>query len=275
MLFKSFLPSLPLQPFIKTYQIRHFTFEPGAKIPIKAFPPRPEQYLLFFPRGFETQFNSEGGNSKKLSKPTITGQYTQRINRLVSHDYLLIQVVCKPGALFRLTGIPYYEMRDQSIELDSVFPNEFNTINQQLQDSKSYLEMISYMDIFLLDLFNKKSKEVNLPFDKVIPFLTNWNGSMNIDWLADQACLSVRQFERLSKSYFGISPKTMTRIARFTAAFIMRSRHPEYSWIQIAWECGYEDYQHLVRDYKDFSEVTPNQLLIADQNAPDRVLGLR
>lgn len=275
MIFQSFIPSLPLQAYIKAYHIRHFSFDPSAKIPIKAFPPRPEQYLLFYPKGFETQFNSDGSNKQIKSKPTITGQFTQRINRLVSHEFLLIQVVCKPGALYRLTGIPYHELRDQSIELDIIFPNECNTINQQLQDASNYFEMVSYMDAFLIGLFKKKSKETDLPFDKVIPYFTSWNGYKNIDWLADQACLSVRQFERLSQTYFGISPKTMARIARFTAAFIMRSRHPEYTWMQIAWECGYEDYQHLVKDYKDFSEVTPNQLLIADQKAPDRVLGLR
>ncbi|PZX48898.1 helix-turn-helix protein [Algoriphagus chordae] len=231
--------------------------------------------MFFYPRGFETTTFLHDKITCKRSSPTISGQLTQRIDRLVSQEFLIIQVAFHPGALHQLTGIPFHELINKFVELENIYPIESSIITDQLAEAKSYQEMISLVDSFLLALFNKKSKVTERPFDKVIPLLYQGYNSVSIDKLASDACLSIRQFERLSKDYLGVSPKMMQRISRFTSTYIMRARHPEYSWLQIALDCGYEDYQHLVRDYKDFSEVTPNQLVRADQNAPDRVLGLR
>lgn len=275
MIFKNFEPRAELRGLVKSYHLRHFEFPSNFRIPSKPFPPRDEQYLNFYVKGFEKIFLQRESLPIIRGKNCIVGQSTQLIQRVVSHQFLLIQVPFYPGALYRLTGIPFNELTDTYLELDLIFPQENRELEQKLADSKTYLEMIEIVEEFLVMLHRKNFSNNLKAFDKALPLFFEANQVKMVDILADQACISIRQLERLSKDYFGVSPKTMIRINRFTKSFILKSRNPQMPWLDIALHCGYEDYQHMAKDYRSFSGFSPNQLWDADGKAPDRVLGLR
>jgi transcriptional regulator GlxA family with amidase domain len=54
----------------------------------------------------------------------------------------------------------------------------------------------------------------------------------------------------------------------------MHLKQPKLDWLAIALACGYHDYQHLVRDYRDFAAATPKSFFHEESKAPGRVLGL-
>ena len=96
----------------------------------------------------------------------------------------------------------------------------------------------------------------------------------SVEKLADYACLSISQFERRFIQQMGITPKLYNRINRFYSAFLLKSLRPNLDWLSIAIQTGYNDYQHLVKDFKQFSGTTPNSLLAAENKAPGRELEL-
>ncbi|QNA44015.1 AraC family transcriptional regulator [Lacibacter sediminis] len=216
------------------------------------------------------------GENKTIARPrsVITGQFTSRINRLsASSEILMIQVVFKPGGIYRLTGIPGSELLNQHIDLESVFPVEGRETNDKLADAQSYVEMIGFIEEFLLTIV-KKIRAKNEPFEEVFQLIAANNQNHSIDWLASQACLSQRQFERKSEKYVGVSPKHFSRIARFHQSYCMRLANPFHSWLTIAIATGYHDYQHLVKDYKEFASVPPTLLFNQESKALERTLGL-
>ena len=81
-----------------------------------------------------------------------------------------------------------------------------------------------------------------------------------LDQLASDACLSVRQFERKFRERLGVSPKLFSRIARFRHAYKLRETDPVRSWIDIAYACSYYDPNHLVKDFQQFAGTNPSQL---------------
>jgi AraC-like DNA-binding protein len=245
------------------------------KVPAKAFAPRSEQYINFYIRGGE--WLSFDGDSKPIyrSSACMTGQYTRVFQRRPTSEFLMIQVPFHTGALYQLTGVPFYELRDGFVNLDVLFPVETREVDDQLREAHSYSQMIDIVDAFLVGLFRSRMNEPNRPFDKMLRHVGHSLSLQRIDDLANQACVSTRQFERLSRSYFGVGPKMMTRITRFSSTYIMRSRHPLMPWLDIALACGYEDYQHMVRDYKEIGDITPTQLWALDLKGPERILGLR
>jgi transcriptional regulator GlxA family with amidase domain len=97
------------------------------------------------------------------------------------------------------------------------------------------------------------------------------NGSL--EWLAAQSCLCPRQFQRTFIQRMGIGPKLFARIARFDKAFRMKNNNPQLDWLTIALTCGYNDYQHLAKDYKEFAQVTPSDYYLQDSKAPERYFG--
>jgi transcriptional regulator GlxA family with amidase domain len=62
------------------------------------------------------------------------------------------------------------------------------------------------------------------------------------------------------------------RIACFDRAFRLKERQPGLDWLAVAVQCGYYDYRHLVRDFREFAGTTPPQLLAAE-TAHARVAG--
>jgi hypothetical protein len=53
----------------------------------------------------------------------------------------------------------------------------------------------------------------------------------------------------------------------------MRFKMPDKDWLSIALDCGYHDYQHMVKDYKDFANAPPTALFDEDLKAPERLFG--
>jgi transcriptional regulator GlxA family with amidase domain len=85
-------------------------------------------------------------------------------------------------------------------------------------------------------------------------------GLLKIDKLASRACLSIRQFERVFQQRMGLPPKQFSRLVRFAQAWMIKEQQPNISWIKIAYECGYFDQMHLIRDFHEFAGVNPSSI---------------
>lgn len=273
MIFKDFRPCPQLEEFVEIYHLRHFVFSNNKKLPFKPYPPRPEQCIAFYPRGSEQTELVPDGVIIKKPKSVITGQFTNRINRYSTNEFMILIVVFKPGALHRLTGISFQQVMNNHVDLEAVFPTETRQVNERLNSCNDYTEMISIIEAYLL----KMAKNINIesrPSDEVLMLLANKPQKYSLDWLAREACLSPRQLERKFYQYLGVCPKTFARIVRFDQSYNMRLKFPKDDWLSIAVACGYHDYQHMVRDYKEFANTTPNLLFDEEHKAPERMLGL-
>ncbi len=274
MIFDEIYPIEQLKEFVHLYRLRHFIIPPNFKTYPKPFPPHPEQCITFYPRGAEITELVARQSKVRRPRSIISGQYTTRVNRTSAYDEILIIVaVFKPGALFRLTGIPSHELLNQDIDLECVYPKEARLVNELLSSSEDYQEMIRIIESFLLGIAQKVKIESRVS-DKIFNMMISCSQKYSLDWFSREACLSQRQFERKSMQYIGINPKLLLRIARFNQTYMMRLRNPELDWLSIALICGYHDYQHLVKDYKDFVHTTPTVFFSEEAQALDRALGL-
>jgi transcriptional regulator GlxA family with amidase domain len=95
--------------------------------------------------------------------------------------------------------------------------------------------------------------------------------AFSLDWLACQANMSPRQFQRKFHERIGLSPKLYSRISRFWKAFEYKEKNPSSDWLSIALQFGYSDYYHLSKDFKQFAHVTPNILIEEYSKRPEIV----
>ena len=273
MLVKDFLPSAIVKEYISQYRLRHFVFSKEVLPTVKPFPPRPEQSLTFYVRGEETARYTKDRFEIKKPRSVISGQFTQRVDRYVSYpEVLMIIVDFKPGALYRLTGIPFTEFTDKDVDAEMVFSPEIKKVNERLNSCEAYAEMLLIVETFFVHLVQRCKIEM-LPVDSVFT-LAAQDGDRSTDWLARHAYLSPRQLERKFDERIGISPKTFLRICRFNASYWMHLKNPKLPWFDVAMSCGYTDYQHLVKEYKAFADATPNIFFAEEKKAPGRILGL-
>lgn len=268
------LPSPGLSEYVRTHQIIGCLFPAEMTVlPVKAYWPRAENCLSFTPRDPEKVEYGFNGKLFETPRSRINSQHAIATNRYVGRDFLVFQVVFQPGALFRLTGIPSHELVNTFIDAEAVFSKEIRIVSERLINTSNYLEMITIVEDFLYYLI-ARSKKRALPIDKVSRYLLQHPNNTPLDWLASQACLSQRQFYRQFMEREGISPKLYGRIARFENAMKLKNAQPEKDWFSIAIDLGYYDYQHLAKDFKEFTNLSPTAFYQAAGKDPEATFGL-
>src|SRR5680860_83597 len=226
MIFKDVSPCLQLQKFVYLYKLRHFLIPSHMETFPKPYPAQPEQCMIFYTRGKEIAHHPLSHQTHIRSGSIISGQYTHRMDRSsASPELLFIMVVFKPGALYRLTGIPQDELVNRDIDLEAVFPEKASLVNRQLIDCSNYINIIKIIENFLISLASSV-KNTETRSDKIFDLMLWNNENFSLDHLAGQACLSARQFERRSHLYFGICPKLYVRLARFNRSYRLRLQNP-------------------------------------------------
>ncbi len=272
MILKDFLPNEALREFIQCYRICHFEFDKADNVPVKASAPKPENILHFFLRDFWAV--QRPGEEKYIHPPMVLiGQRTTLINQLTGNSFINVHIVFQPTAVFRLTGIPAHELTDQHLDASLIFPKDIQFILEELQHSKGYSEMLAIIERFSFELVRRSRKD-KLPLDAVSSQMIQKGGNASLDKLADAACLCTKQFKRNFQESVGVNPKTYGKIIRFNRAYNLKNAYPHKDWLGIAIECGYYDYQHLVKDYKEFTGLTPPEYYLLESRAPERILGL-
>jgi AraC-like DNA-binding protein len=268
MFLKEFLPRAECGHLVRYYRLVRFVLDSTTEKRVKVYVPRPEVALSFMPRDLEAA--DYFGRRKLASSCVLTGQHDCSFARIVPNDFLFAQVVFQPAALYRLTGIPAGDLRNGYFDAYLVFSKDIRHVTEQLFHARSQQEMLDVLDSFVLSLTPRYMPSA---IDAVSSLLLQ-RAAPSLDWLARESSLSVRQFERRFKAQVGVSPKLFARLYRFDRAFRMKNQHPHLDWLTIAVACGYYDYQHLVRDYKDFTGTTPTASYEVDKTAPERAFGL-
>jgi AraC-like DNA-binding protein len=272
-LLKDIMPSDDLQEYVRKYQVFRFLFDASVSPPIKYHAPRPEHCITFYIR--DAQKFSFLHSPEKHTYPAcvINGLYTAPIYRYGGNDFWAIKVVLQPSTLFHLINIPLQEITNNYIDAEEVWGCRIRLICEQLSTLNEVNEMLFVIETFLKQEIGKKAL-YNHPIDKVSNYLLKVEKGASLNWLAGQSCLSLRQFIRKFEERNGVSAKTFQRIKRFDKAFRMKNSFPHSDWLSIALRCDYHDYQHLVKDFKEFAHLSPPAFYELEKISPERSFGL-
>jgi uncharacterized protein (TIGR02246 family) len=212
-------PVPALQPFVSNYMLMHMQFDPRQPRVMKPFPANPEQCLYFYARDAVDVYNYAHARQRTSPASIIVGPQVARVNLTMGFDQLTIKVGFKPGALFRLFGLPMHELLDQSVESSELAGREIESINEQLRETDDYPRMIAVVEQFLL----AKAAALRAPahaVDQVAGLMLQRPGyAWSLDALAREANLSSRQLERKFQERLGMSPKLLMRVTRFAQAY--------------------------------------------------------
>jgi len=155
-----------------------------------------------------------------------------------------------------LFDVPAYELNNRFISLDKLLGNLSRGLIERIALTTSTNDRIQLLNSFFRQqLLCKRAKEDNII--KAIQCVRQQKGNVNIVALADDFCLSQKQFERRFKHYAGFMPKLYARIVRFEA--ILNSRKNFQSLTESSYALGYYDQAHLIHDFKAFSGYSPKQ----------------
>lgn len=253
---KIYIPHPALQEYVLHTATVDAVLPQGMADVVSPYPATPFQSLFFYCNNPVSMSRTGIGDFELQPNIVLTGPQFSRVNVKVSTQLRAIRVDFLPGGMYRMLGIPMHELFDGGFDALDFFGANMKSINEQLLHISNLEEGKNIVEKFLLTIL-KNSKEI-IPLDYAIRSLLYSNGNLAIEKTASLACLSLKQFERKCKERIGMNPKMYARILRFSKAYRMREALPNLPWIKIAYEAGYFDQMHMIRDFKIFAGVNPS-----------------
>ena len=251
---KIFLPNFKLTKWIKLYWFLEGNGKRGLK---------KNKYVL--PDGCATiVFILEGSvklkayNNKVLTQGIhIIPPLLRSHPNLFSNDIYLIDIHLNPGIFYKLFNLPVnklssnevYTFDDVSISIDE------SIIEKLLLLKDNKLLLLNEINEYFYKLFDS----VNYLDDHLINNLCNLYKDGNLDSFYESNNLSTRQIQRRVKNITGLTPKTISRIARFYN--ILENANDSSKNINLKELENVNritDQSHLIKEFKYFTGVSPS-----------------
>jgi AraC-like DNA-binding protein len=213
----------------------------------------------------EMVFHYKGVFDELLSGEARTTSFTagvhgpsQQFQRyVIEENFGIFGVYFYPYALQRLLGIPANALSNQVADLHTLLGATGRMLEEMIMLAKNNRARIH----ILTDFFERqlaKSKASDHRMMACVREIIQANGAVNVQEMAGQYCLSLRQFERNFKASAGFTPKLYARIIRFQSA-IAQYGNKSLSLTALAHDCGYYDQSHFIHDFNTFSGYHPRQ----------------
>lgn len=172
---------------------------------------------------------------------------------------LAFAVFLKPLSLWPLFRIPSNIIFNKDYDAEHLLGQGILDLWSELAECETFEDRVLAAERYLMP-FASRARGRTL-ITRTAQHMLDRKGAIRIDKIADQARLSVRQYERRFLEEIGLTPKVFARTTRFQQALDAKRFFPGRTWLSIAHEFGYFDQMHLVRDFQRLCGVTPNNFL--------------
>lgn len=255
MKYQEFQPSERLKPYIKCYYLLEISTQ------------EPFEDRAFATGCMEVMFNLGTGHwqistgNQFVTNPRIElwGQIIQPLTfRSIGHNIMLgARFFPHTAACFLRDEIQQFN--DGVIDFDAIGGNGVQTLYAKLLEARSLQQRLALLEAYLLDRLTKGSNHLNKfsLVNKIMQELQQADFFENMNQVALRHGVSLRHLQKIFQEYTGLSPKLYSKIHRFQNSLI-KVAQKESSLTSIAYECGYFDQSHFIRDFKAFTGLAPS-----------------
>jgi len=207
--------------------------------------------LLYVQKGVICRTHIKGKDIFTAGDLILFGQKTSSVTyHLMELNTQAIGYKLMPYAIHQLFGISACTLTDDFIRITDL-PTKVNMLSHLMLGKVPHP----------LNLEDNQLHEVAYLIEKI-------NDSMGLTPvrnLIQDVGKNYKYIERLFKKHVGITPKIYARIIRFNYGF-KHLQNSNYNLTDIAYQCGYFDQNHFIKEIKYFTQLTPKALFDFDNS---------
>lgn len=264
MTYKEFMPGEALMNFVKCYYL--YESDTDVIVEDKAFATGCLE--IMFNLGTGRWQILEGSDFNTTPFVELWGQIIQPLTfrSLGKNTMLGIRFYPHTASAFLNTEISLFN--NQVTDFAGVMGPSSGVLHSRLLDSASMDKRIQLIEEFLLkrlSAFEKRLDQVTL-IRHVMNELGREDFFDNIDNVASRYGITSRYLQKLFLRHTGLTPKLYSKINRFQNSLRLVAKRSA-SLTAVAYECGYFDQSHFIREFKSFTGILPSAYDPANSSA--------
>lgn len=252
---QTFEPNQGLAALIKCY----WTLEaPRAETPTKnTIVPDGCIKMIFHYADAYNHYN-EAGEMIALPRCFVIGQLTRPYEVEPTGETGTFFVCFHPNGFLPFATFPIKKMENTAVSLEELFGEDGQEVGQKILNANSTQERISLIETFLFARL-ADTKAIDQIVESTVDTILTANGQLSVNELSRQNNTSRRQLARKFSSDIGLSPKQLSKTIRLQATLKMLLTTEVRSLTDLAYENEYFDQAHFIKDFKEFTGLTPKE----------------
>lgn len=229
-------------------------------------PPFREQESLVPDGTMELMFNF-GDNYAQIcngEKITVKGSHLIGIRKQAllisqtSHQDVF-SVRFRLGGAYAFFNIPSYLTANHFYTIGELLDKAYLELEEQLYEAADHLHRVLIMDHFFLSRLKNISAEQTFIAKCTKTLLQD--SSLKVHELASYFNTNYKNLERKFSQVIGLTPIELLKIKRFNKAILAMYSCKFSSLTDVAYECGFYDQSHFIREFKHLSGLAPRAFL--------------
>lgn len=170
----------------------------------------------------------------------------------------LAVVVFQPTGVNRVMGLRASELKSNVISVEDVFGRAGHELYEKLSEQESVTEKVRLLNEFFLSKILKRGIGDDGLMRETIAFIQRSLGRVSSSQLVKYTGYTERQVERKFQETVGMGPKKFCNIVRLHQFLKeLKNREGNQPLTSLAYEAGYADQSHLIREFKAITGMTP------------------
>jgi AraC-like DNA-binding protein len=192
----------------------------------------------------------------RFSGAIVSGAYGKGFLSDTEEEAFIMGIHFKPGGAFPFLGVPAGELADTHVDLELLWGSSAISLRERLCEASTAAERFNLLQESLIRKIFRPMEHhyaVSTALD-----LFGRQIDATVRDMARKVGLSQRRFIQVFKEEVGVTPKLFSRVQRFQRArAIIHRQEQAADWAGVAMECGYFDQSHLIREFLEFSSLSP------------------
>jgi AraC-like DNA-binding protein len=202
-------------------------------------------------------------DSARTSDSGMQGPRTRPVVITTTSRHELIGVHFRLGGAFPFLQFPVGELQNAGISLSDLWgERDAQRLLSMLDEAPTGKGKFRILERWLLQLAADRWQKHPAVTFAMRAFCSGPSGSFgSAAEVAHKTGYSQRHFIELFRKEVGLKPKEFHRLYRFRKVIDAVQRQTVVDWADIGLSVGYFDQAHLIHDFRQFSDLTPEQYL--------------
>jgi AraC-like DNA-binding protein len=209
-------------------------------------------------------------DNKKLSPVFLYGQTVQPIRIAASGSAKMIVVCFHPHVVHSIFRLSAKEITDDCLDLSLLSPVPGINLTERLWNTGTPEQQTQILFDYMQQVIIRNRSTVDAGMEYAATRLWQSGRQLPLKKLQQTLNLSERTFQRKFEQCIGIPPRLFSKISQFQSALGQLRSGNFFKLSDIAYDNGYADQSHFIRDFKKFTGLSPLAFQKLALNALDK-----